>query len=852
MLFRKSAILFLLFTCMSVGQLFAAHIVGGDFSYRHISGDTYELILKMFRDCGANGAGFEQSISVGIFDKVTNTRVKNITMPRTIIYPIVYNTSCINPQLRCVEVGIFKGQFTMPATQFNNTAGYYVSWERCCRNNIIKNIVSPGNTPMAFYMELSSAYPGGGGLQINNSPEFTRDPLSYLCINEPFKYDFKAIDADGDSLRFSIITPLAGGNTSSGGGGAGVGPVSQPGPYDDVIWQNTYGPSTGKYMNGAPDLAVEANNCVIYLVPKQIGVYVISILCEEYRGGVKIGEVRRELQLEVIVCPPRFKPVISTSLTNNTMLFTVGQQSCFDLNGIDGNNTEILKYRVDTSGAYKLLSKGAFFNPADATGMSTLTTKFCWTPICPLDTADGTFIDFILYDNSCPFSQDDTVRVNFQFQSVANAIPKIKTSLANNILNAEIDKQNCFQILGIDSNAADQITMTARFINTDLFAQGATFPPIVMGQENVSAEFCWTPDCTTAIDSNTYLEIVLADNSCPIEGTDTLLVKINLLPLANESPLLQASSLAGSKVDPLGNVAAVINQEVCVAVIGSDFDIDDQLDVYMQNVNYDFLANGAKFRLIDQVQGEKQYEFCWTPTCDNLYAAGAPSVDFLIRDNKCKNEKFDTLRLTILYELPTNNIPAIIRPDSAIYHLSAGYPQTINVTGKDFDLEDDIILSAEALFNVGQAITTDFTTVSGRDSVSSVFTIFPDCAATGDQDYPVRFKLLSNKFCNEYDTIYKTVIFKVNPLEPIDMPYIPNAFSPNNDNINDVFKIYFADRTVCPAAFKIQIFDRWGKIMFDSEDPSFQWKAEGMSMGAYVYVVKIGELQFSGFVALVQ
>lgn len=850
MLFRKSTVLLFLFTCISVGQLFASHIVGGDFSYRHISGDTYELKLKMYRDCSSQSP-FDQTLTIGIFDKATNTRIKNITLPRSVIYPIRYNTSCINPQLRCVETGIFKGQFTMTATQFNNTAGYYVSWERCCRNNIIKNIVSPGNTPMAFYMELPSPYPGGGGLQINNSPEFTRDPLSYLCINEPFKYDFKTIDVDGDSLRFSIITPLAGGNTSGGGGG-NPGPVSVSGPYDDIIWQNTYGPSTGKYLNGAPDLAVEATKSVIYLVPKQIGVYVISILCEEYRDGVKIGEVRRELQLEVIVCPPRFKPVISTSLTNNTMLFTVGQQSCFDLNGIDGNNTEILKYRVDTAGAYKLLSKGAFFNPADASGMSALTTKFCWTPICPLDTSDGTFIDFILYDNSCPFSQDDTVRVNFQFQSVANAIPKIKTSLANNILNAEIDKQNCFQILGIDSNAADQITMTARFINTDLFAQGATFPPIVMGQKNVSAEFCWTPDCTTTIDSNTYLEIVLADNSCPKEGTDTLLVKINLLPLANEGPLLQASSLAGSKVDPLGNVAAVINQEVCVAVIGSDFDIDDQIDVYMQNVNYDFLANGATFRLIDQVQGEKQYEFCWTPTCDNLYAAGAPSVDFLIRDNKCKNEKFDTLRLTILYELPTNNIPAIIRPDSAIYHLSAGYPQTINVTGKDFDIEDDIILSAEPLFNVGQAITTDFTTVSGRDSVSSVFTIFPDCAATGDQDYPVRFKLLSNKFCNEYDTIYKTVIFKVNPLEPIDRPYIPNAFSPNNDNINDVFKIYFADRTVCPAAFKIQIFDRWGKIMFESEDPSFQWKAEGMSMGAYVYVVKIGELQFSGFVALVQ
>ena len=53
--------------------------------------------------------------------------------------------------------------------------------------------------------------------------------------------------------------------------------------------------------------------------------------------------------------------------------------------------------------ADKLLSKGAFFNPADATGMSTLTTKFCWTPICPLDTTDGTFIDFILYDDRNDF-----------------------------------------------------------------------------------------------------------------------------------------------------------------------------------------------------------------------------------------------------------------------------------------------------------------------------------------------------------------------------------------------------------------------------------------------------------------
>ncbi len=49
-----------------------------------------------------------------------------------------------------------------------------------------------------------------------------------------------------------------------------------------------------------------------------------------------------------------------------------------------------------------------------------------------------------------------------------------------------------------------------------------------------------------------------------------------------------------------------------------------------------------------------------------------------------------------------------------------------------------------------------------------------------------------------------------------DAVYIPNAFSPNLDNLNDFFTVY-ADRKVSKVK-SLRIFDRWGKLMFERFD----------------------------------
>ncbi len=829
----------------STDSVMAAHIVGGDFSYRHISGDTYEIKMKMYRDCGGGGAPFENTLFVSVFDKGTNQAKKLIQMPRVSTYRIRFNTGCTSPQLRCVEVGIFVGQFTMPKDEFNNTDGYYVSWERCCRNDIIKNIINPGATPMAFYMELPSPYPGNGDFLLNSSPEFLRDPLNYLCVGEPFKYDFIARDPDGDEIRVSKIIPLAGGATSQ----FNPAPVSLAGPYDDVFWSTGY--DINNIMDGSPDLVTDEDTASIYIVPTQIGVYVISILCEEFRNGVKIGEIRRELQLEVLNCPPRFKPVASTNLTVNRLNVRVGEQTCFDVTGTDGNINEVLRVRIDTTGLYGLFNSGeAILNPSDISGTQTVTTQFCWTPKCPIvDTSNGNFIDFIIYDNSCPFTQDDTVRVYFNFIEVPNEAPTIFTNLPNATLNLKTGESACFFVQGSDGNANDQITILPLIDSNNIYNFGATITPsVISGNSNVLGEVCWTLPCGTGLDTSFILKFEIFDNACTDQAQDTLEIRVNLEAIDNSKPIIQPE---GSKVGLNNIVNVVLNEQNCFSILGEDFD-DDDVDVFYSNVNYDFANNGASWRKIDDANNLERYEFCWMPTCDNFYGEDELFIDFLVRDNKCENEKYDTVRITFKIELPINNIPALLRPDSILYNLNAGYARSIDVEALDSDLEDLMVLSAEPLFPSTVPLRVEMPTIQGNVALNTQINVYPDCGLQSNTDYPVRLRLLSNKFCNENDTIERIVNFRVAPLLDLGDPLVPNVFSPNGDGVNDVFKIALASRTICPDEFEMIIYDRWGQKLLETRNPDFEWTGEGQFPGAYVYYLRIGEYKRTGFIALVK
>ena len=74
--------------------------------------------------------------------------------------------------------------------------------------------------------------------------------------------------------------------------------------------------------------------------------------------------------------------------------------------------------------------------------------------------------------------------------------------------------------------------------------------------------------------------------------------------------------------------------------------------------------------------------------------------------------------------------------------------------------------------------------------------------------------------------------------------YIPNAFSPNGDGLNDVFEIFYIGYTT----YEINVFDRWGNQVFTNNgDPQFFWdgkvKGQPVPQGVYVYSVKMTDWQ---------
>jgi gliding motility-associated-like protein len=78
----------------------------------------------------------------------------------------------------------------------------------------------------------------------------------------------------------------------------------------------------------------------------------------------------------------------------------------------------------------------------------------------------------------------------------------------------------------------------------------------------------------------------------------------------------------------------------------------------------------------------------------------------------------------------------------------------------------------------------------------------------------------------------------VNPQHEI---YVPNAFSPNNDGINDYWEIFGYKKAW--VFVKVEVFDRWGEKVFESTDVDFQWdgtyRGTPVSIGVYVYSLTV-------------
>lgn len=69
--------------------------------------------------------------------------------------------------------------------------------------------------------------------------------------------------------------------------------------------------------------------------------------------------------------------------------------------------------------------------------------------------------------------------------------------------------------------------------------------------------------------------------------------------------------------------------------------------------------------------------------------------------------------------------------------------------------------------------------------------------------------------------------------------YVPNAFSPNGDGVNDFFN---ASTNCTLEEFEMKIFDRWGALLFQTNNTDQGWngkyKGKEAESTAYVYFIR--------------
>jgi len=211
------------------------------------------------------------------------------------------------------------------------------------------------------------------------------------------------------------------------------------------------------------------------------------------------------------------------------------------------------------------------------------------------------------------------------------------------------------------------------------------------------------------------------------------------------------------------------------------------------------------------IKGYNKIESC-EPISKSFSIAGSYSVELKVFSIEGCSDSILKTDLITVNPLPEPNFSASPNPTT-----------TINSTIKFKDLSEGKIISWSWNFS---SIDTSF-------KPNPTFH-FPD---REKGEYFVRLDVVDVNNCTDF-LIEKIFI------DPHFSLYIPNSFSPNGDGINDTWRPISLGFNY--DSYNVQVFDRWGNLIFISSDPTESWdgltrEGKEISVGVYSYRVSIGE-----------
>jgi gliding motility-associated-like protein len=263
----------------------ASHCAGGELTYTWVSDSTYKFTFKMYRDCSSTlalGTTFPLCYRSSCNPTVAQITMNLVSGPTPVIVPCVgTQTTCEN---RTMVGNPNYQEHVYEGTVFNlpKCADWVFSTYLNARNASV-NIQAASSTD--FYVEttLNNLIAQG-----NSSPQFTVRPVPFTCINLPYTFNNGASDPNNDSLSFELVMPKGHSGACANGPTTLTFAAATP-PFNlttnPLACNNTFvmNQTTGQFS----------------FTPNATGAYTMSLLVKEWRGGVLIGSVIRDIQVQV-------------------------------------------------------------------------------------------------------------------------------------------------------------------------------------------------------------------------------------------------------------------------------------------------------------------------------------------------------------------------------------------------------------------------------------------------------------------------------------------------------------------------------------------------------------------------
>ena len=689
----KRLLLGFLFFCSFLPAI-GSHIVGGEMALVHVDGSpySYRFQLILYYDFKNGETGGDANVFIRIFRKsnhqpVNGTQLIQLTAegPRhpsgyAIGTPVEYfQPVCSDGSMETNRVFYQSNVIILSPELYNDPGGYYVVWERCCRNYNITNIytedpnnggIYPRIAGQIFYLEFPAVVQNGVPF-INSSPQLFPPLRDYACPNRKYFVDFKGTDPDGDSLAYSIVTPI---NSVERINALPPGNIPNPGPYDSVQWKPGF--SSHDIMHGNPDLKI-SDDGLLTVTPSPLsrGLFVFAVRCEEFRNGVKIGEVRRDFQMLVQdACPDAEPPAIVGRELGDAVFGTTGSlnvvfntfvsdaQRCFEVSVSDSDALKFddgfsefirieaipIGFKKDVSGILPAVKSTTITNGGTAV------FRIC-LPECPYTTTGVYQLGIIAFDNACTLPLSDTLIVTVHQAPPPNSLPQFST--ASEIVESVPEAGSKQWPIHVSDGDGDRINyrLVAEGFQLENFGMTFTEPRSGQSESPFSKTLTWNPKCDVydfTNKSNFKLYFIIDDvDACLLKHADTTYFDLSVIDFSQITPPVINNSLV-DLAESIEVSMKMYGAPLVFDVSGTDVD-NTPILLRAEGIGFNAAAYGVSFPQAF-AQGSVQSKFSWELLCDSINLELKDVFEFrlVVVDslNKCGFYKADTLHLTVNIE----------------------------------------------------------------------------------------------------------------------------------------------------------------------------------------------------------